>query len=382
MNNDKFCPECGEKIEDGERFCQNCGTEIPAEKKTSNDDSAMIGAGARANVTGGIHKTLNTSNVDNSSTVNHNTTYVMSNKSEYCEVCGNPLEEKHARCPKCGKEICPDCRVKGKNRCIECEKKAVDEFRTTLQQLLLTTNGNIGIAGRQLINQKARELDIEDKKESIVNELAEVYKPSVRAEQPDVIPAAATVASAAAAQNAAPGAKGVNLMDERRKNIADTQKKTSGPAKFIGYLIGVVVNIAIIVAIVNACEKDETTTEDKQTTTVEATTPAKEEKATTTQETRVQKVVEEAKPAVTEVKTVEVKKADPNYDKGVKAFDNDNGRDAIKYLTRSGSADAYYMLGVIYENGCGTIAKNPIKARQNYKKAAEMGNTEAKNKLK
>ncbi len=382
MNNDKFCPECGEKIEDGERFCPNCGTEIPAEKKTSKSDSAMIGAGARANVTGGLHKTQNTSNVDNSSTVNHNTTYVMNNKSEYCEVCGNPLEEKHAKCPKCGKEICPDCRVKGKNRCIECEKKAIDDFRTTLQQLLLTTNGNIGIAGRQLINQKARELDLEDKKESIVNELAEIYKPTVRAEQPDIIPAAATIASSTITQNSAPEAKGVNLMDERRKNIADAQKKSSGSGKIIGCLIGIAVNIAIIVAILNACEKNETTPENKQATTTEATAPAQEEKAATPQKTQVQKIVEEVKPAVTEVKAVEEKKSDPNYEKGVKAFDNDNGRDAIKYLTRSGSADAYYMLGVIYEQGCGTIAKNPMKARQNYKKAAEMGNTDAKNKLK
>ena len=26
MAKEKFCPECGEKVEDDERFCQNCDT--------------------------------------------------------------------------------------------------------------------------------------------------------------------------------------------------------------------------------------------------------------------------------------------------------------------------------------------------------------------
>jgi TPR repeat protein len=39
------------------------------------------------------------------------------------------------------------------------------------------------------------------------------------------------------------------------------------------------------------------------------------------------------------------------------------------------------MLGVIYEQGCGTIGKNPMLARKNFKKAAEMGSETAKTKL-
>ena len=106
MEKEKYCPECGEVIGIDERFCSNCGTELPQETET--DHTPIIGSGARANIMGGINKSVtthhnvNTSNVDNSSTVNHNTTYVVNEKKkEYCEVCGNPLEEKHARCPKC-----------------------------------------------------------------------------------------------------------------------------------------------------------------------------------------------------------------------------------------------------------------------------------------
>ena len=58
--NDKFCPECGTKIEDNERFCQNCGAEIPQEEP--QNDTPVIGAGARANIMGGINKTTNTNN--------------------------------------------------------------------------------------------------------------------------------------------------------------------------------------------------------------------------------------------------------------------------------------------------------------------------------
>ena len=135
MSKEKKCPNCGEMVDLDERFCPECGSEVPAEVQPvmEQGDKPLIGAGARTNVTGGISQTtntqnhVNTSNVDNSSTVtntstvNHNTTYVMNEKKkEFCEVCGNPLEEKHARCPKCGKEICLDCKVKGKTRCIEC----------------------------------------------------------------------------------------------------------------------------------------------------------------------------------------------------------------------------------------------------------------------
>ena len=127
MNKERFCPECGEKIEADERFCQNCGSEIPVEESPIQKpaaDTPVVGAGARANIMGGIHQAstthtnvntsnhVNTSNVDNSSTVNNNSTYVMNEKKkEFCEVCGNPLEERHAKCPKCGKEICLDCKL-------------------------------------------------------------------------------------------------------------------------------------------------------------------------------------------------------------------------------------------------------------------------------
>ena len=382
MNGEKFCPECGEKIEAEERFCQNCGAEIPMEEAAGGanaSDAPIIGAGARANVTGGIHQSstshthVNTSNVDNSSTVNHNTTYVMNEKKkEFCEVCGNPLEEKHARCPKCGKEICSDCKVKGKSRCIECEKKAVNEYRVAFQQLLLTTNGNIGIAGRQMMDQKARELDVEDVKASIEKELLEVYKPINKPVQPDVTPMAAT---AAAASQVAGGSKGIGTLDGR----TPIKPKTTGGGSKVGILVAVLLVVVVAVFFLLGGEKE------KQQEAVAPTESVQQpEKVDAQVKPAVKQTTVTAQPVVVEENVSQpaaVEQTDTNYEAGMKAYEAKNGLEAISAFKKSGSAKSNYMLGVIYENGCGNVGKNAMMARKFFKAAAQMGSEEAKAKL-
>lgn len=72
---------------------------------------------------------------------------------------------------------------------------------------------------------------------------------------------------------------------------------------------------------------------------------------------------------------------DSAYVEGMAAFDARQGLEAIQAFNRSSYPEAYYMLGLIYEQGCGTIGKNPMLARKNFKKAAEMGSETAKTKL-
>ena len=74
-------------------------------------------------------------------------------------------------------------------------------------------------------------------------------------------------------------------------------------------------------------------------------------------------------------------KTDANYEAGMTAYNSGKGLDAVKAFTNSGTAEAYYMLGVIYEKGCGTVGKNAMLARKHFKKAAEMGSAAAKAKL-
>ena len=88
----------------------------------------------------------------------------------------------------------------------------------------------------------------------------------------------------------------------------------------------------------------------------------------------------EEQPAKVEQQPV-VEKKDTDYDAGMEAYEKKNGLDAIRLFKKSGSAKSYYMMGLIYENGCGTVASNGMMARKNFKKAADMGNKEAKAKL-
>lgn len=389
MSKQIFCSECGEKIAAEERFCQNCGAEIIADetKNKKTVETPVVGAGARANIMGGVHQAsttntnVNSSSVDNSSTVNHNTTYVMSEKKkEFCEVCGNPLEEKHAKCPKCGKEICIDCKVKGKARCVECEKKAVNEYRLAFQQLQLTTNGNIGVAGRQMMDQKARELDVEDIKASIEKELVELYKPQNRAVQPDVVPTASIVENVEKIN----GAKGIGTLDGRSAIKPKTQ---GGGNKMWLVIVVLVIAVGAYFLLNKGSEKlpeptksGETTVTHPEAVEVQQAEPIQKEKienAPVKQEV-AQPVVNE-QPSKEEP-VVEVKR-DANYDAGMKAYEAGNGLEAINAFKSSGSAKAYYMLGVIYEQGCGNVGKNAMMARKNFKKAAQMGSEEAKAKL-
>ena len=65
----------------------------------------------------------------------------------------------------------------------------------------------------------------------------------------------------------------------------------------------------------------------------------------------------------------------------MKAYENGDGSAAIEAFKKSSSAKSYYMIGLIYEKGCGSVGKNDMLSRQNYKKAASLGSAEAKAKL-
>lgn len=67
-------------------------------------------------------------------------------------------------------------------------------------------------------------------------------------------------------------------------------------------------------------------------------------------------------------------KVDANYEAGMAAYNAGEGLEAIKKFKASNSAKANYMIGVIYENGCGNISANASMAHKYYKIAEEKGN--------
>lgn len=55
----------------------------------------------------------------------------------------------------------------------------------------------------------------------------------------------------------------------------------------------------------------------------------------------------------------------------MKAYKSGDALEAIKCFKSSGSAESNYMLGVIYEQGCGNVAANTMMARKYFKAAAK-----------
>ena len=211
-------------------------------------------------------------------------------------------------------------------------------------------------------------LDVEDTKSSIEKELVELYKPQNRAVQPDIV-------AATAITGVSGGTKGVGTLDGR---IA-IKPKTKGGMNKIWAIIAVLVLVIASFVVLN---KESGTLQEVATAPSgeEQVQPAKSVQATQGETTSAKQDVANAQPKKAE-QTVVKEVKDANYDAGMKAYEAKNGLEAINAFKSSGSAEAYYMLGVIYENGCGNVGKNAMMARKNFKKAAQMGSEKAKAKL-
>lgn len=420
---ERRCPECNAIIKPNESFCLNCGATVPQEENVvpagqggmadtldvnpdalsaSNEDSI-----SRSNIMGSVNKTNNTT-VNNESTttvndcsstttnntqnvntnvINRNSSTSTSNSNnvtntnntiihqqaapEFCTVCGKSLNNGNkARCPKCQKTICSDCLVSGKNRCTECEKKALDEYRLAFQELVYTTNGNIGVAGERVMKRKAEELNVVESATKIEDDIMALFRSSKREEQQQQ-------------SLQAEESKGVGSLSGRTPlTMSKEEKKSNGGGTSKSIFAVILVIVVAVVGYFYFAGGDKATEKVSETKNEQIDAKKRTEVKNET-EPKAAVQPEPQKPA--QAKTVQKKAApvvkDNNYEEGMKAYEANNGVEAVKKFKASGSAKSQYMIGIIYENGCGSIAKNAMKARQAFKEAAKLGSEEAKAKL-
>lgn len=392
----KICPnpECKiTRVEGNENFCPECGTKLvmeePADTASSQSEAAgampsgaFIGEGARINAMGGISQT-NTSHTMVGKIEQTSQTIYQKEKKEFCESCGRPFGKEHARCPKCGKEICFDCLVKGKNRCLVCEKRLVKDYQAAFHDALVASNGNINFSLRQRMDQKACDMDLEDVKEELEKEVLKKVKPV----QPEVVPIAveSSTESSSASQGSAT-ARGIGSLSGgatvKPKNNGGNGSSKGGShfALIIGLLLIAVAGIACLFIGGN---EDSGQTQQAVQQVEQSTGNQPASKTVSQPATQAGQSVKQSPAAVekTSAPAQPTVKKDASYEAGMKAYEAKNGLEAISAFQKSGSAKAYYMIGVIYENGCGNVGKNAMLARKNFKKAAGMGSAEAKAKL-
>ena len=213
-------------------------------------------------------------------------------------------------------------------------------------------------------------------------ELMEMFKPTAKPVQPEVAP----MASTATANNTRvmEEAKGVGSLDGR-KPIKPKSGNGGSSMIWIIIVLVLVAVIAVFVLLRGGDSKEENTTTPAPASTEQVqssesqkrTAPSKSASSAPAAQKKMESAPEQTAAPVQSAVT----KIDANYEAGMKAYEAGNGLDAINAFKKSGSAKAYYMLGVIYENGCGNVGKNAMMARKNFKKAAQMGSEEAKAKL-
>ena len=343
-NKNRTCPSCGEIVEEGEMYCPSCGERLadePAEQAESLPAEAVnrsvTTGGGRTNVMGdnvvNAQDQSTTTNVDNSQTTNTNTVNNVQNTSSSVtnqQTVGS----------------------------IDNSQQVVNNI-TIIGGAGMTLPGGITIpggpaqpSGYQTPQQKA-----------------------VPQSQPRQRPGA-PASKAMPAFEVGEDENGQPVIREPRGNASSKSAGISAPAgKSGGGGMGkwlLILGIAAVVAVVLMLNMGE----DKTPAPVQETPVPTEQAAPVQAAPKKKAAVQEAAP-----KQEAAPRTDANYEAGMKAYNDGDGLEAVRKFQASGSAEANYMLGVIYETGCGSVAANPMKARSFFKKAAAQGSAEAKAKL-
>ncbi|MBR0036831.1 MAG: GlsB/YeaQ/YmgE family stress response membrane protein [Bacteroidales bacterium] len=168
----------------------------------------------------------------------------------------------------------------------------------------------------------------------------------------------------------AEGAKGVGSIAGGPAFQPAVAKKNSGGGLGTGLIAGIIAGIVVIAGLVYVFSGNggETPAPAPVQEIVEqpAAAPVQQPAAQPVPQPAAQPVAQPtAAPVATQPAPVPEPVKDEDFDLGMKAFDENDGLTALKYFEASyakGNPQAKRMLYTIYKNGCGSVAKNELKA--------------------
>lgn len=333
-NKTQTCPTCGEIVDMGEMFCPSCGERLSdeaveqSEPVLADNVDRSVTTGGRTNVMGdnivNAQDQSTTNNIDNSQTTNTSTVHNVQNTSSSVtnqQTVGS----------------------------IDNSQQVVNNI-TIIGGAGMTLPGGVSIPGGP--QQAYPNHSGAPAAKGVPNHVGGGYE---------------------GGRAAAPSPKSGGY-------AFPIEKSSGGIGKYLGYAVVIAVAAIAFYVIRGGDDTPEAPQQEIQEP-VEEVAPVQEVAPRRESAPRVQasRFVEEKKQETSP--QVQAPAVDANYEAGMKAYNEGDGLEAVRKFQDSGTPQSLYMLGVIYEKGCGGVESNAMKARSFFKKAAAQGSADAKAKL-
>lgn len=336
------------------------------------------------------------------------------NTNKFCPSCGEPTTPDMKSCPNCGEILVDETpSPTNENEALKKAQAILDETEASKDGIQIGSRNNVvgGITGRKIETQSMTENTNTHVEANTTNSVSTSH---VDNSQKVVNSNTSNVTYNIIYQNAGQGGpqlpnQGAGIPDfnpgqPRQDNPMPQTSPNSNAQKGIGAIAGgqgdkpktggnsngnmtkiiaACVGLAVVIALFFFLKTPgDTTTPSKENTPQEQVEEVAESNYTSGEvSSEAAPEVRTAPASIKKTAPAAEKATDSNYEKGMKAYNSKDGLEAIKCFKSSGSAESNYMLGVIYEQGCGNVAANAMMARKYFKTAAKMGSEAAKAKL-
>lgn len=326
----------------------------------------------------------------------------MSNKTQTCPVCGVIVDADETFCPSCGERLTPEDTEQpeavtpdyvdrsvttggGRNNIMgDNVVNAQDQSTTNNIDNSQTTNtvNNVQNTSSTVNNQQT--VGSIDNSQQVVNHITIIGGGSGMNLPGGIsIPGGAPQVenSAPVAHNAAPREHSVQTETPAAKTggYAVPVVTSGGTSRLWSYLAVAAIAIAAFVYFRGGSDEKQTIEEETEVVSQEEAPVQQVAPARSAAPRAAATPVSSA--SVEEAPQPQAAASDANYEAGMAAYNSGDGLEAVRKFQDSGSPQSLYMLGVIYEKGCGGVEANAMKARSFFKKAATQGHSDAKSKL-